>query len=109
MVEQQGFPLATAAFGRLQDIFAEFSPPNALVLMPGHACFLARTEQQLHNRLRYELMPLIREYLVEGRLGPCESELHAYLDWPGGRAGHCRPERPRQPVGGRPAWAARDR
>lgn len=81
VVEQQGFPLATAAFGRLQDIFAEFSPPNALVLMPGHAYFLARTEQELHNRLHYEMMPLIREYLVEGRLGPCESELHAYLDW----------------------------
>ncbi|HAI20325.1 MAG TPA: restriction endonuclease [Clostridiales bacterium UBA8153] len=81
VVEEQEFPLAIAAFGRLQDIFAEFSPPNALVLMPGHTYFLARTEQELHNRLRYELVPLIHEYLVEGRLGPCETELHAYLDW----------------------------
>jgi len=81
VVEEQGLALATEAFGRLQDIFAEFAPPDALVLMPGHAYFLAQTEQELGNRLRYELMPLIREYLLEGRLGSCESELYAYLDW----------------------------
>jgi 5-methylcytosine-specific restriction protein B len=81
VVEEQGLPLAIEAFGRLQDLFADYSPPNALVLMPGHTYFLARSEQELHNRLRYELMPLIHEYLVEGRLGPCETELHAYVDW----------------------------
>jgi hypothetical protein len=24
---------------------------------------------------------LLEEYLVEGRLGPCETELEAYIDW----------------------------
>jgi len=81
VVEEQGRGLATEAFARLQDVFAQFAPPDALVLMPGHAYFLAETESGLRKRLQYELMPLIREYLVEGRLGPCESELHAYLDW----------------------------
>ncbi|MDP2872764.1 MAG: AAA family ATPase [Bacillota bacterium] len=81
VVENQLDGLATEAFGRLQDIFAQFAPPDTLVLMPGHAYFLAETKNELANRLTYDLMPLIREYLLEGRLGPCESELLAYLDW----------------------------
>ncbi len=81
IVAAQSMQLATEAFGRLQDIFAQYAPPDALVLLPGHAYFLAESEQELCNRLRYELMPLLDEYLQEGRLGPCESELRAYLAW----------------------------
>jgi 5-methylcytosine-specific restriction protein B len=81
IVAAQGIQLATEAFGRLQDIFAQYAPPDALVLLPGHAYFLAETEPELCNRLKYELMPLLDEYLQEGRLGPCESELRAYLAW----------------------------
>jgi len=81
IVADQKMPLATEAFGRLQDIFAQYAPPGALVLLPGHSYFLAESEQELWNRLRYELMPLLDEYLQEGRLGPCESELRAYLAW----------------------------
>ena len=65
----------------MQDIFAQFAPTMPLVLMPGHAYFLAGDEQQFKRRMRYELIPLLEEYLVEGRLGPCETELEAYIDW----------------------------
>lgn len=81
VVEAQNLPLATEAFARLQDIFSQYAPADALVLLPGHAYFLAQDERELKRRLRYELMPLITEYLQEGRLGACESELHAYLGW----------------------------
>lgn len=81
VVRAQGIDLATDAFGKLQDIFAQFAPNDALVLMPGHAYFLASDEQQFKRRMRYELIPLLEEYLVEGRLGPCETELEAYIDW----------------------------
>lgn len=81
VVQQQGYPLATQAFGQLQDIFAQYAPEDALVLLPGHAYFLADSESELINRLRYELIPLLNEYLQEGRLGSCESELRAYIDW----------------------------
>ena len=81
VVEAQGRSLATEAFGRLQDIFAQYAPDDALVLVPGHAYFLADSEQELAHRLRFELTPLLVEYLQEGRLGACESELRAYLDW----------------------------
>lgn len=81
VVQRQAYSLATRAFGQLQDIFAQYAPEDALVLLPGHAYFLADSESELINRLRYELIPLLNEYLQEGRLGSCESELRAYIDW----------------------------
>ncbi len=81
VVAKQGRELATEAFGRLLDIFAQYAPNDALVLVPGHAYFLADSDEELVRRLRFELMPLLLEYLQEGRLGACESELRAYLDW----------------------------
>jgi 5-methylcytosine-specific restriction protein B len=81
IVKQQGYSLATQAFAQLQDIFAQYAPEDALVLLPGHAYFLADSEPELVNRLRFELVPLLNEYLQEGRLGSCESELRAYIDW----------------------------
>lgn len=81
VVREQGLELATVAFGKLQDIFAQYAPHDALVLMPGHAYFLAGDETHLARRLRYELIPLLTEYIQEGRLGPCEGELEAYIDW----------------------------
>ena len=87
VVRNQGIEFATKAFGKLQDIFAQFAPDDALVLLPGHAYFLAEDEAHLARRLRYELIPLLTEYLQEGRLGPCATELDAYIDWLQGEIG----------------------
>ncbi|MCL4489167.1 MAG: AAA family ATPase [Chloroflexi bacterium] len=81
VVAEQNLPLATEAFAQLQDLFTQYAPEEALVLMPGHSYFLATSEEELLNRFRYELLPLLNEYLQEGRLGSCESEVHAYVDW----------------------------
>jgi len=81
VVEAQRHPLATESFGRLLDIFAQYAPDDALVLVPGHAYFLAESNEEVAHRLGFELKPLLVEYLQEGRLGTCESELRAYLDW----------------------------
>lgn len=81
VVELQNLPLATDAFGRLQDIFVQYAPDDALTLLPGHAYFLANDEPHLRRRLKYELLPLLRDYVREGRLGSCENELRAYIDW----------------------------
>ncbi len=88
VVEAQNVPLAREAFGNLLDILSQQAPNDALVLMPGHAYFLASDQAQLARRLRFELIPLLNEYLAEGRLGPCETELEAYLDWLYGALGH---------------------
>ncbi len=87
VVQAQDIPLASEAFGNLLDIFSQQAPNDALVLMPGHAYFLAKDQAQLARRLRFELIPLLNEYLAEGRLGPCETELEAYLDWLQGALG----------------------
>ena len=92
VVNAQGLELATKAFGLLQDIFAQYAPDDALTLLPGHAYFLAKTHEELVRRLRFELLPLLREYLQEGRLGPCESELRAYSDWLEGEISRDAPE-----------------
>jgi len=80
VVAAQDLPLATEMFDRLTDIFVEHAPEDALDLLPGHAYFLAGHEAALRERFRYELLPLLDEYLRQGFLGPAASELHAVRD-----------------------------
>ncbi len=61
-------------------MFVEHAPDEALDLIPGHAYFLAKTEADLRQRFRHELLPLLDEYLRQGLLGPASSELHAVRD-----------------------------
>jgi 5-methylcytosine-specific restriction protein B len=72
--------LATQVFDWIADVFVEHAPSDALSLLPGHAYFLAKDEEELHHRLRHELIPLLDEYLLQGYLGPAASELHAVRD-----------------------------
>jgi len=81
VVAGQGLPLATEVFDRLQDVFVEHAPDEALVLLPGHSYFLAGDEDELRQRFRFELLPLLDEYLREGLLGPCATELRAVRDY----------------------------
>ena len=108
VVQSQHIPLA---YGGLRepysDIFSQQAPDDALVLMPGHAYFLAKDQSQLARRLRFELIPLLNEYLAEGRLGPCETELEAYLDWLHGALGTmARTKQSRKPIP-LPEWQRR--
>ncbi len=80
VVERQGISLATELFDKLTDVFVEHAPDEALDLLPGHAYFLVRDEAELRTRLRYELLPLLDEYLRQGVLGPAGAELHAVRD-----------------------------
>ena len=72
--------LATEAFDWLTDVFVEHAPDDALDLLPGHAYFLAKDEAELRQRFRYELLPLLDEYLRQGFLGSAANELHAVRD-----------------------------
>lgn len=80
VVAAQGIPEATEIFDRLTDVFLEYAPMDALDLLPGHAYFLASSPEELRERFRYELLPLLDEYLREGYLGPATTELHAVRD-----------------------------
>lgn len=79
-VAARGVAAATAAFDRVADVFVEHAPGDALHLMPGHAYFLVKDEGELRERLRYEVIPLLDEYLQQGLLGPASHELFAVRD-----------------------------
>jgi 5-methylcytosine-specific restriction protein B len=80
VVESQGIALGLEIFDRLTDVFVEHAPLDALDLMPGHAYFLAKELDELKERFRFELLPLLDEYIREGYLGPAGTELHAVRD-----------------------------
>ncbi len=79
-VAARGVAAATSAFDRVADVFVEHAPGEALQLMPGHAYFLVRDERELRERLHYEVIPLLDEYLQQGLLGPASHELYAVRD-----------------------------
>lgn len=80
VVADQRLTQATEIFDRLTDVFVEHAPDDALELLPGHAYFLAKSEAELHQRFRFELIPLLDEYLRQGFLGPAATELNAVRD-----------------------------
>jgi len=77
VVVRESLPLAVQVFDWIADVFVEHAPDETLQLLPGHAYFLARNESELRDRRRYEVIPLLDEYLHQGFLGPATSELHA--------------------------------
>lgn len=77
VVQSLSTPVGLKLFDALCDVFLEFAPDDALALMPGHSYFIASDDAILRDRLRYELLPLVDEYLREGYLGPASGALHA--------------------------------
>jgi 5-methylcytosine-specific restriction enzyme B len=75
-----GEGLARGLFEALRAVFIEHAPEDMLHLLPGHSYFLADDEAHLRNRFRYELVPLLEEYLRQGLLGPASIELHAVME-----------------------------
>lgn len=73
-------PLGLQLFDRLADVFVEHAPDDALDLFPGHSYFLAKTDADLKERSRHELLPLLDEYLRQGFMGAAASELNAVRD-----------------------------
>ncbi len=58
-------------FNQFADIFFEYATDDELNLQPGQSYFIvdaATAEANMKERLIYELMPLIKEYLAEGYL-----------------------------------------
>jgi 5-methylcytosine-specific restriction protein B len=79
-VAARGVDMATRAFDLVTDVFVEHAPGDALHLLPGHAYFLVEDERELAERLRFEVIPLLDEYLQQGLLGPASNELQAVRD-----------------------------
>jgi len=55
-------------FEEMDAIFCRYASDEELALQPGQAYFIAHDGNDMQQRLRYELQPLIQEYLAEGLL-----------------------------------------
>ena len=59
------------AYNQFADIFFEYATDEELNLQPGQSYFIvkkANKDEEIKERMVYELMPLIKEYLAEGYL-----------------------------------------
>lgn len=66
-------------FSRFQEIFDWYASSTELTLQPGQGYFLADSEDEMNNRIRYEIFPLIKEYLQEGLLRSAKEEFNNYF------------------------------
>lgn len=66
-------------FSKFAEIFDWYATTNELSIQPGPGYFIARDSDEMRNRIRYELLPLIREYLQEGLLSSAREEFNNYF------------------------------
>lgn len=71
---------AKEAFDDMAQIFRRYADDSELALQPGQAYFITDPTTDFGERLRYELMPLIKEYLNEGLLRNAETAFAAYFN-----------------------------
>jgi len=66
-------------FEKFDEIFQWYATSNELPLQPGQAYFIAKDDDEMKNRITYELFPLIKEYLQEGLLLQAKEEFNSYF------------------------------
>ena len=66
-------------FAVIEEIFNWYASSPELNLQPGEGYFIASSEDEMKNRIRYEIFPLIKEYLQEGLLRNAKEELNNYF------------------------------
>lgn len=67
-------PEARRLFDEVADIFEKYASDSELNLQPGGAYFMADSIDELNQKIEYELMPLIKEYLEEGLMTSAAGE-----------------------------------
>lgn len=66
-------------FERFSEIFNRYASSEELNLQPGQSYFIAESPEVWNHRLRYELVPLMKEYFNEGYLKNAVSEFGDYV------------------------------
>lgn len=66
-------------FEDVQAIFNWYASDLELTLQPGQGYFIANTDEEMKNRIRYELYPLVKEYIQEGLLHSAKEEFNDYF------------------------------
>ena len=68
---EQGLVFMKKIYNKFSDIFFEYASDDELNLQPGQSYFIVNKDDkdnEMKERMIYELMPLIKEYLAEGYL-----------------------------------------
>jgi len=76
---KEGYLFFKKDFEKFDEIFQWYATSNELSLQPGQAYFIAKDDDEMKNRITYELFPLIKEYLQEGLLLPAKEEFNSYF------------------------------
>jgi len=68
-------------FNAIADIFQRYASDEELNLQPGHAYFIVSASDPgaIDDRLRYEVLPLIKEYLIDGMLSRAKDDFVNYF------------------------------
>lgn len=66
-------------FNRIQEIFDWYATSNELSLQPGQGYFISSSAEEMDNRIKYEIFPLIKEYLQEGLIRNAKEEFNNYF------------------------------
>lgn len=66
-------------FGKIEEIFEWYASSNELNLQPGQGYFIANSDEEMTNRIEYEIFPLIKEYLQEGLIQTAKEEFNNYF------------------------------
>lgn len=66
-------------FTEIERIFNWYASSDELNLQPGEGYFIAGSELEMENRIKYEILPLIKEYLQEGLLSNAKEEFNNYF------------------------------
>jgi 5-methylcytosine-specific restriction protein B len=66
-------------FVKMQEIFDWYATSSELSLQPGQGYFIASSKEEMANRIRYEIFPLIKEYLQEGLIKNAKEEFNNYF------------------------------
>lgn len=68
------------AFEEMESIFMQHAKDEELPLQPGQSYFLEDDDIKFEERAKYELLPLIKEYLAEGRLTSAKDSFSKYFE-----------------------------
>jgi Holliday junction resolvasome RuvABC ATP-dependent DNA helicase subunit len=77
--EIQATNFFTNDFLEFKRIFNWYATSNEMALQPGQGYFIAESDDKMVNRIKYELRPLIKEYLQEGLLASAKEDLNNYF------------------------------
>jgi len=76
---EQTEAVARSAFEQLTRIFMAHATDEQLKLLPGHAYFFSTSPTETQRRLRYEVVPLLRDYIDQGLVAGFREEIEGFL------------------------------